>query len=286
MLIWDRACMYTEYLIQTVLTHWGTVDRLIWTADPCVGFADYGALLLRLPCLPSGETPPSSRIYSIQRCRSTLSSGTILGVHFRVLPRWTVSSRLSAQLKMNLRPNALLSNLQQFDWTNPAAYHIYGILVSQFGDLNDINSTSQIGETLSVKELIRKQYGYNHNFLWFVSTLSVAFPILLAFLFVVSIKYLSYQQRYRRRWSTSFLGRPLVGGKSAWTLKCSNSVSLCSAHWGIRKRFIGTIVRTAVSEHSHGGEMWILQLPWSCIRRADRGWDTPSQQREATYSTT
>ncbi|CAM6086642.1 unnamed protein product [Calypogeia fissa] len=80
-------------------------------------------------------------------------------------------------------------------WLDPLAYIIYGTLVSQFGDLDDVYTVAQDGSQMTVKQLLRKSYGYKHSFLWFVAWMSIMFPIIFAVVFVVCIKFLNYQQR-------------------------------------------------------------------------------------------
>lgn len=80
-------------------------------------------------------------------------------------------------------------------WANPVAYHMYGTLVSQFGDLDDVYTVSQGGFRMTVKQLLKTAYGYKYNFLWFIAPMSILFPTMFAFLYFLSIKYLNYQRR-------------------------------------------------------------------------------------------
>ncbi|CAM6119568.1 unnamed protein product [Calypogeia fissa] len=80
-------------------------------------------------------------------------------------------------------------------WLDPIAYTIYGVLVSQFGDLDDVYTVARDGSHMTVKQLLRKSYGFKHNFLWFVAWMSIMIPTIFAVIFVVCIKYLNYQQR-------------------------------------------------------------------------------------------
>ncbi|CAM6086376.1 unnamed protein product [Calypogeia fissa] len=80
-------------------------------------------------------------------------------------------------------------------WLDPISYNIYGTLVSQFGDLDDVYTVAQGGSQMTVKQLLRKSYGFRHSFLWFVAWMSIMFPIVFAVVFVICIKFLNYQQR-------------------------------------------------------------------------------------------
>jgi hypothetical protein len=62
-------------------------------------------------------------------------------------------------------------------WTCPIAWTIYGICVSQFGDVQD---KLESGET--VEEFVRSYYGFRHELLGMVAAMTVAFAICFAFL--------------------------------------------------------------------------------------------------------
>ncbi|XP_042413622.1 ABC transporter G family member 36-like isoform X1 [Zingiber officinale] len=75
-------------------------------------------------------------------------------------------------------------------WMCPVAWTLYGLVVSQFGDVHE-----NLEDGPSVSEFVRSYFGFRHNFLGVVATVIVAFPVLFAFLFGFSIKMLNFQRR-------------------------------------------------------------------------------------------
>ena len=75
-------------------------------------------------------------------------------------------------------------------WISPIAWTLYGLGASQYGDIEE---KLESGETVS--EFLRSYYGFRHEFLGVVATVSVAFPVAFALLFGFSAKYLNFQKR-------------------------------------------------------------------------------------------
>ncbi|GKV35636.1 hypothetical protein SLEP1_g43881 [Rubroshorea leprosula] len=75
-------------------------------------------------------------------------------------------------------------------WLCPVSWTLYGLVVSQFGDLKN---TLESGET--VEEFLRSYFGFRHDFLGVVATVIVGFPLLFAAIFAVSIKVFNFQRR-------------------------------------------------------------------------------------------
>ncbi|XP_058112196.1 pleiotropic drug resistance protein TUR2-like [Magnolia sinica] len=78
-------------------------------------------------------------------------------------------------------------------WACPISWTLYGMVVSQFGDIEHIMTDSDNNET--VKEFIRNYFGFKHDFLGAVSAGVIGFTVLFAFVFAVSIKVLNFQVR-------------------------------------------------------------------------------------------
>ncbi|KAG5551933.1 hypothetical protein RHGRI_010140 [Rhododendron griersonianum] len=72
----------------------------------------------------------------------------------------------------------------------PVAWTMYGLVASQFGDINDKLDT---GET--VKEFIDSYFGFKHDFLGFVALIIVGFAVLFGFIFAFSIRAFNFQKR-------------------------------------------------------------------------------------------
>ncbi|XP_042517442.1 pleiotropic drug resistance protein 1-like [Macadamia integrifolia] len=75
-------------------------------------------------------------------------------------------------------------------WACPVSWTLYGLVVSQFGDLqNKLES----GKT--VEEFLRDYFGFKHDFLGVVAVVIVAFSVLFAVIFAFSIRVFKYQKR-------------------------------------------------------------------------------------------
>ncbi|CAL9023392.1 unnamed protein product [Prunus brigantina] len=75
-------------------------------------------------------------------------------------------------------------------WASPMAWTLYGLTVSQFGD---IQAKLNTGET--VQEFLRSYFGFKQEFLGVVATVVVGFALLFAFTYAFSIKMLNFQLR-------------------------------------------------------------------------------------------
>ncbi|XP_078168196.1 ABC transporter G family member 36-like isoform X2 [Carex rostrata] len=75
-------------------------------------------------------------------------------------------------------------------WLSPFAWTLYGLLVSQYGDIDD-----QLEDGLTVKKFIEEYFGFKHDFLPVVAVVVLAFPVLFAFCFGFSIQRLNFQKR-------------------------------------------------------------------------------------------
>ncbi|KAF3597226.1 hypothetical protein DY000_02025581 [Brassica cretica] len=80
--------------------------------------------------------------------------------------------------------------LRWFPYVSPAWWGLYGLTISQYGD---VETRLDTGET--VKEFMRNYYGYEHDFLWKVSLVLVSFCLLFAFIYALSVKTLNFQKR-------------------------------------------------------------------------------------------
>ncbi|KAJ6820441.1 ABC transporter G family member 36-like isoform X1 [Iris pallida] len=75
-------------------------------------------------------------------------------------------------------------------WVCPVAWTLYGLVVSQFGDIED-----RMDNDVIISEFIRSYFGFRHDFLGVVAVVVVAFTVLFAFLFGFSIKMINFQIR-------------------------------------------------------------------------------------------
>lgn len=77
-----------------------------------------------------------------------------------------------------------------FYWTCPLSWTLYGLIASQFGDIEEKLDT---GET--VKEFIREFFGFRHDFLGVVAAVIVGLAVFFALTFAISIKIFNFQRR-------------------------------------------------------------------------------------------
>ncbi|XP_073129423.1 pleiotropic drug resistance protein 1-like [Henckelia pumila] len=72
----------------------------------------------------------------------------------------------------------------------PIAWTLYGLVGSQFGDIQD-----QLGNNETVEQFIRSYFGYRHEFVGYVAVILVGIAVLFGFIFAFSIKAFNFQQR-------------------------------------------------------------------------------------------
>nr|QVT92349.1 ABC transporter [Salvia miltiorrhiza] len=79
-------------------------------------------------------------------------------------------------------------------WGSPVAWTIYGVVASQFGDLDSEIEVPGL-TSLTVKTFIKQSLGFDHDFLPVVVFMHLVFILLFVFIFGFGIKYLNYQKR-------------------------------------------------------------------------------------------
>lgn len=81
-------------------------------------------------------------------------------------------------------------------WICPVSWTIYGLITSQFGDLETY--TMVLGDDTNkqmVKKFLESYFDYYHDFLPVVALMMPVFAILFAGVFVLGIKFLNFQHR-------------------------------------------------------------------------------------------
>lgn len=81
-------------------------------------------------------------------------------------------------------------------WACPLAWHIYGSIVAQFGDLNN-EFIGVVGEPepVSIPQFIRSVLGLRYSWLGYTVGMTVFFPTLFAIVYIVAIRMINFQQR-------------------------------------------------------------------------------------------
>uniref|UniRef100_J3MLF5 ABC transporter domain-containing protein n=1 Tax=Oryza brachyantha TaxID=4533 RepID=J3MLF5_ORYBR len=82
-----------------------------------------------------------------------------------------------------------------FYWANPVSWTIYGVIASQFADSDRVVSVPGQSTTVVVKDYLKDNMGYEHDFLGYVVLAHFGYIILFFFLFGYGIKYLNFQKR-------------------------------------------------------------------------------------------
>ncbi|KAI7985487.1 Pleiotropic drug resistance protein 1 [Camellia lanceoleosa] len=75
-------------------------------------------------------------------------------------------------------------------WACPVAWTLYGLVASQFGDIEDTLDTNE-----TVKDFLRNYFGFRHDFVVVAATVVVGFTVLFTFIFAFSIKAFNFQRR-------------------------------------------------------------------------------------------
>ncbi|XVF47913.1 hypothetical protein PTKIN_Ptkin03bG0148200 [Pterospermum kingtungense] len=77
-----------------------------------------------------------------------------------------------------------------FYWACPMAWTLYGLIASQYGDIED---TFESGET--VKHFLRSYFDFRDDYVWVVAIVIVGICVLFGFIFAFSIKTFNFQKR-------------------------------------------------------------------------------------------
>ncbi|MBA0638466.1 hypothetical protein Godav_029406, partial [Gossypium davidsonii] len=70
-------------------------------------------------------------------------------------------------------------------WICPVSWTLYGLFVSQFGDINEL---LEDGNNETVKQYLRNNYGFRHDYLGLVAAVIMSFAVLFGTIFAVAIK--------------------------------------------------------------------------------------------------
>ncbi|KAG4972536.1 hypothetical protein JHK85_038957 [Glycine max] len=79
-------------------------------------------------------------------------------------------------------------------WICPVAWTVYGLIVSQYGDV-EIEISVPSANNQTIKHYIEEHYGFKPDFMGPVAAVLVAFPVFFAFVFAFAIKTLNFQTR-------------------------------------------------------------------------------------------
>ncbi|KAK9282203.1 hypothetical protein L1049_005115 [Liquidambar formosana] len=80
-------------------------------------------------------------------------------------------------------------------WICPVAWTVYGLIVSQYGDLENTITVPGVMDDPPIKQYIQDHFGYDPNFMGPVAAVLVGFAAFFAFIFAYCIKTLNFQTR-------------------------------------------------------------------------------------------
>ncbi|KAK9906144.1 hypothetical protein M0R45_002850 [Rubus argutus] len=80
-------------------------------------------------------------------------------------------------------------------WGNPVAWTVYGLIVSQYGDIEEPIKAPGMASDPTVKWYIEDHFGFYPNFMGPVAGVLIGFPLFFAFLYGYCIKTLNFQIR-------------------------------------------------------------------------------------------
>nr|XP_043609157.1 ABC transporter G family member 32-like isoform X2 [Erigeron canadensis] len=80
-------------------------------------------------------------------------------------------------------------------WANPVAWSLYGLLTSQYGDVNEPLMLADGSNSVPLKQFLEDQFGYRLDFLGVAATAVVGFCLLFAVTFAFTMKSFNFQRR-------------------------------------------------------------------------------------------
>lgn len=80
-------------------------------------------------------------------------------------------------------------------WACPVAWTVYGLIITQFGDVTSLMDTAGVGGPVMVKDYVEHTFGMSAGMLGPAVAMPVVFTVLFAGVFAIGIKFLNFQQR-------------------------------------------------------------------------------------------
>ncbi|KAL7162523.1 hypothetical protein ACSBR2_042921 [Camellia fascicularis] len=80
-------------------------------------------------------------------------------------------------------------------WICPVAWTVYGLIVSQYGDVMDPIAVPGMQNSTTVQWYVKNHFGYEPNFIGPVAGVLVGFAVFFAFMYAYCIKTLNFQMR-------------------------------------------------------------------------------------------
>ncbi|GAB4850285.1 transcription factor [Ancistrocladus abbreviatus] len=80
-------------------------------------------------------------------------------------------------------------------WICPVAWTVYGLIASQYGDLEETIKVLGVTPDPTIKWYLHHHFGFKHSFMGPVAVVLACFPLLFALVFAVGIQTLNFQRR-------------------------------------------------------------------------------------------
>ncbi|KAL6524145.1 ABC transporter G member 32 [Orobanche minor] len=120
-----------------------------------------------------------------------------------VTPNHNVASILAAPFYMmwNLFSGFMIPHTRipiwwrWYYWANPIAWSLYGLLTAQYGDMNELVKLTNGIESVPIKQLLKHQFGFRHDFLGIAGLVVVGFCLVFAATFAFAIRFFNFQRR-------------------------------------------------------------------------------------------
>ncbi|CAK9224005.1 unnamed protein product [Sphagnum troendelagicum] len=80
-------------------------------------------------------------------------------------------------------------------WICPVAWTLYGLIVTQFGDVTSLVHPTGGGVPMKVQDFVSQTFGFHHDLLGLAVAMPVVFTILFASVFAFGIMFLNFQHR-------------------------------------------------------------------------------------------
>ncbi|KMT16880.1 hypothetical protein BVRB_2g043550 [Beta vulgaris subsp. vulgaris] len=120
-----------------------------------------------------------------------------------VTPNHNAAAIISAPFYMmwNLFSGFMISQMRipvwwrWYYWANPIAWSLYGLLTSQYGTIDDPVKLSDGVRSVPLRQLLKDQFGYRHDFLVIAAIAVPSFSVIFALTFGFAIKSFNFQRR-------------------------------------------------------------------------------------------
>ncbi|KAK7378528.1 hypothetical protein VNO80_03971 [Phaseolus coccineus] len=78
-------------------------------------------------------------------------------------------------------------------WGNPVAWTLYGLVTSQYGDVQGLIEFN--GKSTTVEDFLRNYFGFKHDFLGVVSAVLIVYGVTFACIYAIALKLFNFQRR-------------------------------------------------------------------------------------------